>query len=141
MSGKKEPAIKDAIEHKGKWGKGGQVLGVLYCLEKATIFDLKGEHQGQILALVGKLNRGLWHKAKSIGIKGIICGGLPDEEFRQEIEKEVLLNGGKERSIALPLVVMGEKDMIPQDIWQVLKKNQGEKIAIEGDKSRVLIPK
>lgn len=133
---------EEATQMKGEWGKGGQALGELFCLEKeARIFNLKGKHQDQILALFGRLNRGLWHKAKSIGIKGIICGGLPDKNFGNEVEKEVLLVGGKKKDIALPLVVLGEKGEIPQDIWQVLVKNQGKKVWIEGDQHRVLIPK
>jgi len=109
--------------------------------EKAALFNLKGKHQDQILALAGKLNRGLWHKAKGVGVKGIICGELPDEEFAKEIGREVLLVGREEKSIALPLVVLGEKGKIPENVWQVLKKNQGNKVFIEGDNNRVLIPK
>lgn len=138
----KSPFPKQAGEIKGNWGKGGQALGELFCLEeKAALFNLKGKHQDQILALAGKLNRGLWHKAKGVGVKGIICGELPDEEFAKEIEKEVLLVGREEKSIALPLVVLGEKGKIPENVWQVLKKNQGKKVFIEGDNNRVLIPK
>lgn len=133
---------QETIKIKGNWGKGSQALGELFCLEKeAAIFNLKGEHGDQILALAGRLNRGLWHKAKSIGIKGIICGELPDKEFGKEIEKEVLLAGDEQRSIAIPLVVLGEKGIIFKDIWQVLKENQGKKIWIEGENRRVLIPK
>lgn len=129
------------IEIKGNWGKGDQAIGALFCLKKAAIFDLKRKHKDQILALEGRLNRGLWHKAKSIGIKGIICGGLPDEEFAKEIKKEVLRVDGKERRIAPPLVVLGEKGKVPEKSWQVLIQNQGKKIVIEGDNCRVLIPK
>lgn len=137
----KPPFSEETNEIKGNWGKGETALGELFCLEKeAVIFNLKGEHQDQILALSGRLNRGLWHKAESIGIKGIICGGLPDEEFSKEVEKEVLMAGGEEKSIALPLVVLGKKGEIPQEIWQVLKKNQGKKIFMEGDNRRILIP-
>jgi len=136
------PFPKQAGEIKGNWGKGGQALGELFCLEeKAALFNLKGKHQDQILALAGKLNRGLWHKAKGVGVKGIICGELPDEEFAKEIEKEVLLVGREEKSIALPLVVLGEKGKISEKVWQTLKKNQGKKVFIEGDNNRVLIPK
>jgi len=138
----KLPFPKQAGEIKGNWGKGGQALGELFCLEeKAALFNLKGKHQDQILALAGKLNRGLWHKAKGVGVKGIICGELPDEEFAKEIGREVLLVGREEKSIALPLVVLGEKGKIPENVWQVLKKNQGNKVFIEGDNNRVLIPK
>lgn len=129
------------IEIKANWGKGNQAIGELFCLEKeAAIFDLKGKHQGQILALKGRLKRGLWHKAKSIGIKGVICGGLPDEEFAREVEKEVLRVGEEKRKIGLPLVVFGEKGKVPEEVWQTLHQNQGKKIVIEGDKSRLLIP-
>lgn len=138
----KPPFLEPAIKIKGNWGKGGQALGELFCLEQeAAIFNLKGEHQDQILALAGRLNRGLWHKAKSIGIKGIICGGLPDEEFDKEIAKEVLLVDGEEKSILLPLVVLGEKGKMPENTWQILKRNQGKKIFIEGDNRRISIPK
>ena len=129
------------IEKKGNWGKGDQAIGELFCLEKAEIFDLGGRHQDQILALEGRLNRGLWHKAGSIGIRGIICGGLPDKEFAKEVGKEVLRVNGKVRKITPPLVVLGEKGRIPGDVWQVLIRNQGKKIVIEGDNCRVLIPK
>lgn len=133
---------QETIKIKGNWGKGGQALGNLFCLqEKAAIFNLKGEHQDQILALAGRLNRGLWHKAKGIGVKGIICGGLPDQDFGKEAEKEVLLVGGTKKTIALPLVVLGKEGKIPQEIWQVLERHQGKKIFIEGDNIRVLIPK
>lgn len=138
----KPPFPEQAVKIKGNWAKGGQALGVLFCLEeKAAIFNLKGEHQDQILALAGRLNRGLWHKAKSIGIKGIICGGLPDKEFGKQIAKEVLLVDGETRSISLPLVVLGEKGKIPPDTWQLLTENKGKKIWIDGDSGRVLIPK
>lgn len=133
--------LDQVIEIKANWGKGNQAVGELFCLEKkAVIFDLKGKHQGQILALEGRLNRGLWHKAKSIGIKGVICGGLPDEAFAQEIEKEVLKVGEEKRKISLPLIVFGEKGKVPEEIWQTLSQNQGKKIIIKGDKRRLLIP-
>lgn len=133
---------QETIKIKGNWGKGAQALGKLFCLEKeADIFNLKGDHQGQILALYGKINRGLWFKSKSIGIKGIVCGGLPDEKFGKEIEKEVLLAGSEERILALPLVVLGGKGEIPKDTWQVLKENQDKEIFIEGDSCQILIPK
>jgi len=130
------------LEIKGNWGQGNQAIGNLFCLaEEATLFDLKIEHQGQILALKGKLNRGLWHKATSLGIAGILCGGLPDEAFAQEIAKEVLMVKDEERLVALPLVVVGEKGMVSEETWALLIKNQGKKVVLEGSQSRLLVPK
>jgi len=138
----KKPLLPDeVVELKGDWGKGGQGIGELFCLQKAALLDLKGDHRGQILALEESLSRGLWHKAKSLGMKGIVCGGLPDKKFSREIEKEVLLIGEERKDLALPLVVFGGEGKIPAEIWQVLVQNQGRKVVVEGDHCRLLIPK
>jgi hypothetical protein len=39
----------------------------------------------------------------------------------------------------LPLLVIGEKDKIKEENWAILKKNEGKKIVVEGDKKRLLI--
>ena len=80
----KKPLPGEVTEIKGKWGQGGQAIGNLFCLEEAGLFDLKEEYRGQVLALKGSLTRGVWHKAKTLGIKGIICGGLTEKEFKEE---------------------------------------------------------
>lgn len=140
-SKKAEPSLPEKVtEIKGKWGKGGQGIGNLFCLEEAALFDLKAEHEGQVLALRRKLSRGVWYKAKSLGVKGIIAGSLPDEEFSQEAEKEVLEVGDKKKRFSLPLVVLGGQSEIPDETWQKLKAKEGKKVIVEGNKKRILIP-
>ncbi len=139
---KTEPALRGEIEIKGDWGEGETVEGELCCLPaESTIFDLKEEFQDKILAINGCLERGFWHKAKSLGVKGIVCGGLPDEKFTEEVGQEFLLVDGKPRRLSLPLVVLGKKGRIPPDAWELLEVNQGEKVFLIGDEQRLLLPK
>jgi hypothetical protein len=133
-------ASDQVLKLKGQWGRGNQAIGEVFCLEKGTIFDLQPKHQGLILAIREVLTRALWHKAKSLGLKAIICGGLPDKEFEQAIKKEVLKIGEERRNLTLPLVVLGKKGQIEKKEWEILKKNKGKKVVIEGDEKRVLIP-
>jgi hypothetical protein len=76
-----------------------------------------------------------------LGAKGLICGGLPDNDFKNEIKKEVFLVDGEEVDISLPILVIGSGGEVSPEDWQVLKKSNGKKVLLESEKSLLLIPK
>jgi len=126
---------------KGDWGRGDQVIGKLYCLKKSTQFlDFHQDCQGQILALFDVVSYGFWHKARSLGAVGIICGGLPDDDFSAEVKKETLLVNGREKDIGLSLVVMGGGGEVPGETWGTLEANHGKKVIVIGSQKLVVIP-
>jgi len=136
-----------ALKVIGVWGVGGQRCGRLMVLgsqEKgATVFDLKGSFEGAIVAFSGPLTIGLWHKAVSINVAGLVCGKLPDEEFSRKIEKEVLRVLGQEKRIAPPLLVVGEEKegKIKEEIWKPLVDSKEKMVVIKGEEKCLLIPR
>jgi len=133
--------IKEGLELQGSWGKGDRTGGELLCLKETVgIFDLSDEYAGRILAISRNFDRGFWHKARALGVKGLICGGLPDEDFAIELEREFLLVDGKEQGIYLTLVVLGKDGEISQNDWRVLEKNSGKDILIDGEGFQVFVP-
>lgn len=131
----------------GIWGAGGQAFGPLILIGSqengATIFDLKGDFKGTVVAFSGPLTLGFWHKAVSLAVSGIVCGKLPSEQFRKMLEKEFLRVSGKTKRIALPLLVVGEgkEGRIREEIWQVLRDAKQMLVVIKGEEMCLLIPR
>jgi hypothetical protein len=136
-----------AVKIVGVWGVGKQAFGRLVLIgspEKgANIFNLKGSFQGAIVVFSGPLTFGFWHKAVSIGVVGIICGKLPDEQFGKKIETEFLRIWGRKMRIAPPLLVMGEgkRGVVRKEIWQVLVGAEQKTVIIQGGEKCLLIPR
>lgn len=122
-----------AMEIKGNWGGGKKATGYLMVIEGEDydLFSLDGTCQEQIVVLRGKLPKGLWHKAISLGAVGFIAGSLADKSLQKEIEEE---------DDSLPVVVLGLDDKISQEIWGELKKANGQMAFIDGEEKRLLIP-
>ena len=134
--------IKSGTKMRGEWGLGRAIEGILFCLEgDPDTLNLKGDHEGEILAISGKVTRGFWYKSESLGVGGLICGGLPEPSFAREIEKQVLLIKGQTKRISLPIVVLGKEGKISESDWQLLKANQGKKILVDGDNKEIIIPR
>lgn len=123
-----------ALEIKGNWGKGNKTTGFLMIIkeEDYDLFSLNGTCQEQIVVLKGKLPKGLWYKAVSLGAVGFVVGGLTEKFLQKEIE---------EGDNSLPTVILGEGDKINQEIWEELKKVNGRMALIDGQQKRLLIPK
>lgn len=122
-----------AVEIKGGEGRGGKASGYLAIIggEEQDLFSLDNSCQKQIIALQGKLPKGFWYKAASLGAAGFVVGGLIEESLLKEIEEE---------ENSLPVVILGENGKINQEIWEELRKNQGKMILLEGKEKRILIP-
>ncbi|MFC1727804.1 hypothetical protein ACFL0Y_04740 [Patescibacteria group bacterium] len=136
-----EPAFSHSgpvKEIKAQWGIGQLASGTLSCLEENDLFfGLDKSHQDQVVALAGKLSRGFWHKARTLGVKAIICGRLPDKDFNQELKGEFILVNGQKKDLFIPLVVLGNKKNIEPEIWQMLKDHQGKEIGLNPSQKMV----
>ncbi|OGV89967.1 hypothetical protein A2Z41_02995 [Microgenomates group bacterium RBG_19FT_COMBO_39_10] len=123
-----------ALEIKGAWGKGGKATGYLMVIddEDYDLFSLDTSCRQQIMALQGKLPKGLWYKGTSLGLAGFIVGGFVEKSLIKEIEED---------DDILPIVILGENDKINEEIWKELKDTNGKMILIDGQQKRVLIPK
>lgn len=122
-----------AVEIKGSWGGGKKTTGYLMVIEGEDydLFSLNRTCQEQIIVLRGKLPKGLWYKAISLGAVGFIAGGLADKSLEKEIE---------EGDDSLPVVVLGLDGKISQEIWGELKKVNGKMALIDGQERRLLVP-
>lgn len=120
-----------AQEIKADWGTGSSRIGTLVCLEKqkATLFDLTSDFKDKIVIIGGSFNSGFWHKAVSLGISGVVAASLTDKNLRDTIQQE-----------ELPTLLYEEK-AFPLQIWQIFQKSEGQKVLIEGEKKRILLPK
>lgn len=123
-----------AIEIKGNWGNGKKAFGFLTIIEgnESDLFSLDGTCQKQVITLQGKISKGLWYKAASLGAVGFIAGELKDESLIKEVEEE---------DDSFPVVILGENGKINEEIWVELRKANGKMILVDGKQKRVLIPK
>lgn len=123
-----------ALEIKGTWSGGNKATGYLMIIEGEDydLFCLNGTCQEQIVVLKGKLPKGLWYKAISLGAVGFVASGLAEKSLQNEIEEE---------DDSLPVVILGEDDKISQEIWEELKKSNGRMALIDGQEKRILIPR
>jgi hypothetical protein len=121
----------------GVWGIGGQALGQLVVLgsqeKEVSLFDIKGDLQGKVVAFSGELTPGFWHKAVACGLMGIVCGKLSHEQFSQGLEREA----------SLPLLVVGDgkEGLIKDEIWQTIKASQEKMVVLNGGEKSLLIPR
>lgn len=121
----------------GVWGIGGRAFGQLAVLgsqEKGvSLFDLKGDFQGKVVAFSGELTPGFWHKAVACELMGVVCGKLSHEQFSKRLEKEM----------SLPLLVAGDgkEGLIKDEIWQTIKASQEKVVVLNGEEKSLLIPR
>jgi len=96
------------------WGWGPQVWGKLWLLgasdgQELSIESVRGDLKNLVVVLGVVLNKGLWHKLCTLGIKGLICPGVP-EDFDQwmatDDDEEVEGLAGRQKQA---VVVMGSK--------------------------------
>lgn len=100
------------------WGKGN--WGILRFLKEISVDD-----QGAILAVREKPDLVFCHKAEAIGAGGLICGKMAEGQ-------------GKD----LTCLVMGNNEgIIPAEIWEELKKFEGQNVYLGGKEKILFIPK
>ena len=134
-------------EHQGKtkifsakWGRGDGAEGKLKVFDQeADLFKLNQECAGQILVLESDLTRGFCYKAGSIGVKGLVCRQLADENFALELEKEVLFLDGEEKDICLPVLIFGHETDEEKKNWSEIKKQENKMAILEGEDKQLVV--
>lgn len=111
-------------------GNGPSTSGELEVLEKSNpeteISDIKVEQSGKILVFKGQISHGFFHKAITLGIKGLIGECLNPE-----------INDGE---IAV-LGLYSKEGQMTDDLWHLLKKANGKQVVISGSEKYLAIPK
>lgn len=109
-------------------GYGGMAQGELvFFEEELTVFDLNDAVEAKIVAFKGRLSEGVWYKSLSIGVSGVVCTGLPGDDFQGKLAREDVV----------PLLVVAESD----ELWPELKKSQGKTVKLDGEKKKIELVK
>ncbi len=123
----------------GIFGVGGEAVGPLELVVKSpdqplTPGSITGEHKGKILVGGSVARMDALEKAVRVGAKGIVVGGLFDEDLKGLLGYDLgVAITGSER-IGLTLVItegFSEIDMA-QKTFELLKNNAGAKTSING---------
>jgi hypothetical protein len=118
VTGKVVGVEKDSVkveisgeEVDGSWGWGEQVWGKLWMLGfldtgELSIESVRGDLKDLVVVMGVPLHKGIWHKLCTLGIKGLICPGVPDdfEDWVAGDDDEDL--AGKQTQV---VVVVGEE--------------------------------
>ena len=131
-----------ALKISGSWGVGKRSCGFLKVLSaslgKEDVFQIQDDILGKILVVSGKISKAFWFKALSLGAVGVLVGDLDKEELKKfSLEQPTVQNGVTEDHFP-PLVVIGKSE-IDQEILEKLKKLEGKKTLIDGEKAQVII--
>lgn len=143
---KGEIVIKNMMtEVYGVMGTGGEREGFIDILSgagdlinKETITE---QHKGQIIVAGSLVSESIIKKALSMGVSGIVCGGLNmDDYLSMAVSLNPLKRVGTE--IGVSIVASEGFGLLPlgDDLYEILKKYSGRFGMIQGNLGRILLP-
>lgn len=97
--------------------------------ESFSFKNLQGSLKGKILVCQGKVSKGVLEKARALGVLGIVCKDLDDEQLSQ-LKRE--LRSSWSPSLFALLITQ-------QKIEDISEKIEGKMGAIEVEKKRLVI--
>ena len=118
--------MENSIEIEAIWAAGKQANGCLLCFQEVNLFDLDKEIEGKIIVISGPLDQGVWYKAISLGVVGLVIANPPEKELTSEIEKE-----------GLGILVLGDEKM--KEVWEALNKNKDKEVRLNPKEKKILI--
>jgi hypothetical protein len=116
---------------------GRQREGLITVIAKPKEFILptaiNAESQGRILVGGALIEKAALEKAVTIGVKGIVCGGVNFREFQH-------LRGSLDIGITM-IITEGYGNLpIGEDIWNYFSKVEGRTAFISGEENQIVIP-
>ncbi len=123
----------------GIFGVGGETVGSLEIAVKSpdeplTPNSISKEHRGRILVGGSQVRRDALEKAVKVGVKGIVVGGIFDEDLKELLGYDLGVAITGSEKIGLTLVVtegFSGIDMA-QKTFELLRGNAGAKTSING---------
>lgn len=122
----------------GTYGVGGETQGELKVLaeyppEVAKIDQLTPDHKGKVLTCGSSLEPGFLSKAREMGVKGIVVGGLNDDELVSFLGYNPGMITGHERAGLTLVITEGFGNMPMLDAtFDILRKFEGRRAFLNG---------
>jgi len=123
----------------GILGVGGEVVGELKMVSKSvsaplTLDDIKPELKDKIIVGGSYVTNEVVQKAIKTGIKGIIVGGIDDQDLKQLLGYDlgVAITGNEELGITIVITEGFGNVKMAQKTYDILKRSEGLKTSING---------
>ena len=129
----------DACFMQGIFGIGGETIGELHPVARDPdeVLDeeaIKEEHKGKILVGGSLVTSDAIHKAIDLGVKGIIAGGIDDQDLKDFLGYDlgVAITGNENKGITLILTEGFGPIRMAEKTFKLLNDNKGKKCSING---------
>jgi len=123
----------------GILGVGGEVVGELKMVSKSvsaplTLDDIKPELKDKIIVGGSYVTNEVVQKAIKTGIKGIIVGGIDDQDLKQLLGYDlgVAITGNEELGLTIVITEGFGNVKMAQKTYDILKRSEGLKTSING---------
>ncbi|HPZ10010.1 MAG TPA: hypothetical protein PL110_18105 [Candidatus Eremiobacteraeota bacterium] len=123
----------------GIFGVGGEVVGDLQIVSKSvdkplTMDDITPNLKDKIIVGGSIVTNDVIQKAKKIGIKGIIVGGLDDKDLKELLGYDlgVAITGHEEIGLTIVVTEGFGQIKMAEKTYDILKRNEGLKTSING---------
>lgn len=123
----------------GIFGVGGESAGVLEVVvkdpdEELTPDHLAAEHRGKIVVGGSRVHRATVGKARELGVRGLVAGGIDDADLRQILGYDlgVAITGHESLGVTVVITEGFGKIRMAQRTFDLLQRFQGQKASING---------
>jgi transcription antitermination factor NusG len=123
----------------GIFGIGGETHGILTMAcskadERLEQDKVLPDHKGEIIVGGSFVNYEAIKKAVSIGVRGIVVGGIDDRDLRRFMGYDlgVAITGSEELGITLIITEGFGEIKMAQKTFELLKRHQGKEVCING---------
>lgn len=123
----------------GIFGIAGEVIGKINILAKnpsdvVTAADIKPEHKGSLIVTGALAPYDMILKAKEMGVKGIITGGLDDADLKKILGYDigVAITGHENLGITIVVTEGFGNIKMAKKTFELLKKHNGQEASIHG---------
>jgi len=129
----------EACFMQGIFGIGGETVGILHPVardpdEVLTDEVIKDEHKGKILIGGSLVTAGALQKAIACGVKGIIAGGIDDQDLKDFLGYDlgVAITGNENKGLTLILTEGFGPIRMAEKTFELLTSHKGRKCSING---------
>ena len=129
----------DACFMQGIFGIGGETIGELHPVARDPdeVLDeeaIKEDHKGKILVGGSLVTSAAIHKAIDLGVKGIIAGGIDDQDLKDFLGYDlgVAITGNENKGITLILTEGFGPIRMAEKTFKLLNENKGKKCSVNG---------
>ncbi len=123
----------------GIFGIGGETVGTLAMLvdspdAQASEDDIDESMRGKVVVVGSIMTRGIIDKAIRCGVKGIIGGGINDQDLKEFLGYDlgVAITGSEEKGVTLVVTEGFGRIRMADKTFGLLSENDGRKVSISG---------